>query len=110
MNIRAQIALEASCLKEIHAVETWDPVPLLRGIAHEVTIGDKFDGDYKDAIASLSAKLADKIWEYEARSGSLAERRTYVRIRAEASRRGLFNGYDCPRATREAWDALVRGD
>ena len=103
----SRIALEASCLKALQATEAWDPLPLLRGIAREVTLADGFDGDYKDAIASLSAQLADKIRDYEVLSRTSAERRMYVRVREEASRRGLFNGYDCPRATSAAWAELM---
>lgn len=103
----SRVALEASCLKTLQATEAWDPVPLLRGIAREVTLADGFDGDYKDAIASLSARLADRIWEYEVRSRTSAERRAYVRVKEEASRRGLLNGYDCPRATSAAWATLM---
>lgn len=102
----SRVALEASCLKALQATEAWDPLPLLRGIVREVTLADEFDGDYKDAIASLSARLADRIWEYEVRSRTSAERRAYARVKEEASRRGLLNGYDCPRATSAAWKAI----
>jgi hypothetical protein len=30
----------------------------------------------------------------------------YIRLLNEASKRGLLNGYDCPRATSAAWAAL----
>jgi len=109
VNIRAALALEASCLKTLRATEAWDPVPLLRGIAREVTLAEDFAGDYKDAIASLSAQLADKIWGYEVFARTSAERRAYARVKEEASRRGLFNGHDCPRATSTAWQALFGG-
>ena len=105
----SRVALEASCLKALQATEAWDPLPLLRGIMKEVGLDPAFDGDYKDAITSLSARLADKIWEYEVRSSTSAERRAYARVKEEASRRGLLNGYDCPRATSAAWATLERG-
>jgi hypothetical protein len=102
----SRVALEASCLKTLQATEVWDPLPLLRGIMKEVGLDPAFEGDYKDAIASLSARLAERIWEYEVRSRTSAERRAYARVKEEASRRGLLNGYDCPRATSVAWKAM----
>jgi hypothetical protein len=102
--------LEARCLRDIDAIETWTPVPLLRGIAKEVSLDPAFDGDYKDAIASKSARLRDKIWGYACQARTSVQRRMYDRVMHEASKRGLLNGYDCPRATSAAWAALMEGD
>lgn len=97
--------LEVSCLKE--ATEAWDPLPMLRAIARETALPSSFDGDYKDAIADKSARLSLRLREYEALAGSSAERRMYIRLLNEASRLGLLDGYDCPRATTAAWAAIT---
>jgi hypothetical protein len=103
---KSRTDLEVRCLKEIHATEVWDPLPMLRAMCRQISLPSKFDGDYKDAIADLSARLSDRLRECEALSSTSAERRMYVRLLNEASRRGLLNGYDCPRATSAAWAAL----
>jgi len=103
---KARTDLEARCLKEIRATEAWDPLPMLRAMCREISLPAGFNGDYKDAIADKSARLSDRLRECEALSGTSAERRMYVRLLNEASKRGLLNGYDCPRATSAAWAAL----
>ena len=103
---KARTDLEARCLKEIHATEAWDPLPMLRAMCREISLPAGFDGGYKDAIADKSARLSYRLRECEALSGTSAERRMYVRLLNEASKRGLLNGYDCPRATSAAWAAL----
>jgi hypothetical protein len=105
----SRVALEASCLRDLQTLEAWSPVPLLRGIAKEVSLDPAFEGDYKDAIASKSARLRERIWSYSCQARTSAERRMYDRVMSEASKRGLLNGYDCPRATSAAWTALMEG-
>jgi hypothetical protein len=103
---KSRTELEVRCLKEIRATEAWDPLPMLRAVCREISLPAGFDGDYKDAIADKSARLSDRLREGEALSRTSAERRMYIRLLNEASKRGLLNGYDCPRATSAAWAAL----
>lgn len=103
---KSRTDLEVRCLEEIRATEAWDPLPMLRAVCREISLPSNFDGDYKDAIADKSARLSDRLREGEALSRTSAERRMYIRLLNEASKRGLLNGYDCPRATSAAWAAL----
>ena len=49
------------------------------------------NGDYKDHIAAKSEQLSELL---------IGESKKLIK---EANKRGLLNGYDCPRATSEAW-------
>lgn len=108
--IEQATVLELSCLRA-DAQAAWDPLPLLRAAMESVRVQRAArplaDEDYKDSIAGSSAALADLLagWVWQARTS--AERREYRRLLAEAGRRGLLSGYDCPRSTMEAWAATV---
>ena len=108
--IDAKIALEESCLRQIKEWEGHDVFPKLRAMVMEVRLSPDFEGDYKDEIAQMSARLSHNLWSYEQQQESSAMRRHYARVKAEASRRGLLNGHDCPRATREAWRKVIEED
>lgn len=106
--IDAKIALEMSCLKDVCIAEGAEIMPKLIAMAREVRLDPQFEGDYKDEIAQMSARLSWNLWTCEQQQETSAMRRFYARVKAEASRRGLLNGYDCPRATHQAWQELLR--
>lgn len=102
MNIEAQTTLEISCLRE--GAQTWDPLPLLRGVMGLVETQVGAD-DYKSSAAALSGALFDVLLQWVEGAQTSAARREYKRLLAEAGRRGLLSGQDCPRSTLAAWAA-----
>ena len=108
--VQETISFETECLKD-ELVSAWDPMPMLRGAAKMIRerhhAKPYFDGDYKDNIAEQSAMLFELLSGWAWNSQTSEARRQYKRVLGEAYKLGLLSGYDCPRATIEAWSRLL---
>lgn len=63
--------------------------------------------DYKDLASAMSGELSNALEELECMAPTMSAQREAQELRKLASKLRLLDGYNCPRATLEAFDALT---